>query len=231
MPNSASFTAAAALISASIFNRPNAIGGSTPIVPMPTGPGLETLVVHRFPVLVRAHDFDQVVLGNGIAGFAAQDVLEARLRAAFIFQTHEIGLGIVDPPARKGIDVNVGLVPGRDRDRLAVPFQEPLIDSIHLLDEGQLEMQSRVRDRLAHRFAELGHDHLLGLVHRVEAAENAAEQEQRSGDRQQPKAAALVHLASGGLSDSGRIGSSCFIESSMMIFGPIDGSTSPIVSR
>ncbi len=171
------------------------------------------------------------MLGNGIAGFAAQNVLEARLRAAFIFQAHEIGLGIIDAPAGKGIDVNIGFVPGRNRDRLAVPFQEPLIDSIHLLDEGQLEMEPRVRGRLAHRLAELGHDDLLGLVHHVEAAENGAQQQQRPRESKQPKASALVHLASGGLAESGRIGSSCFMESSMMILGPISGSTSPIVSR
>src|ERR1700724_4182055 len=145
-------------------------------------------------------------------------------------QAHEVSLGIGDAPPRIGIHVDVGLIPGRNRDRKAIPFQETFIDPVHLLNKRQLEMEPRFRRRFTLRLAELSDNDLLSLIHRVEAAENGAEQKQDSEDRNKPKTAALVHFASG-LRVSGRIGRSCFIESSMMIFGPIKGRTSPMVSR
>src|SRR5438046_7031799 len=112
--------------------------------------------------------------------------------------------------------MNIGLVPRRDRHRQAVPFQKSLIDSIHLLDKGELEMQPGLCNRIAHRLAELGNNDLFNLVDRVEAAKQPTEQQQRSRDYNHPKASLLVHLASSGLIDSGRIGSSCFMESSII---------------
>src|SRR5207253_1234562 len=80
-------------------------------------------------LLVCSHDLDQVVLGDGIARLAAENVLEARLGASLIVQPDEIDLGIIDAPAREGIDVDVSLVSGRNSHGQSVPFQEALIDA------------------------------------------------------------------------------------------------------
>ena len=171
------------------------------------------------------------MLGDGVARFAAQDVFEARLSAALIVQAHEINLGIIDAPAREGIDVDVSLVPGRNSHGQSIPFQEALIDAVNLLDEGQLEMQAGFGDWIALRFPKLSYNHLFNLVDGIEGAEQSAQNQQTQGDHDYPETAALVHLVTSGLLVSGRIGSNCRIESSMMILGPIAGRTSPIVSR
>jgi hypothetical protein len=146
-------------------------------------------------------------------------------------QAHKVGLGIVDPPAGKGIDMDIRFVARRNGYRLPVPFEESLVDSVHGLDERQFHVQARLGDRFADGLAELGNDNLLSLVDRIETSEKATQEQQCAKNRQQPKTAPLIHFTSGILVESGRIGSNCFIESSMMIFGPIVGSTSPIVSR
>src|SRR5205823_6003750 len=122
------------------------------------GAYLETLVVHRLAFLVCPHDLDQVVLGDGVARLAAEDVFEARLGAALIVQPHEIDLWIIDAPAREGIDVDVSLIPGRNSHGQSIPFQEALIDAVNLLDEWQLEMQAGFRDWIALRFAKLSYN-------------------------------------------------------------------------
>ena len=134
--------------------------------------------MHRLALLVRPHNFDQVVLGDRIARLAPENVFEARLGAAFVVQAHKINLGIIDAPARKGIDVDVSLVPGRNSHGQSIPFQEALIDAVNLLDEWQLEMQAGLRDWIALRFAELSYNHLLNLVDGIEGAEKSAQNQQ-----------------------------------------------------
>src|SRR5438094_8161083 len=92
-------------------------------------------------------------------------------------------------------------------------------------------MQSRFLDWFSNRFAELGNDHLFGLVNGIEASEQRAQNGEHQRDQQEPKAPPLVHLFSRGFWWSGRIGSKFRIESSMMIFSPYARSSSPIVSR
>ena len=67
--------------------------------------------------------------------------------------------------------MNVGLVPRRDGNGGTIPFEKTLIDSVDVLNDGKLEMQSRFRDWFSDRFAELRDDHLFGLVNGVEASE------------------------------------------------------------
>ena len=93
-------------------------------------------------------------------------------------QAHEIDLGIIDAPARKGIDVNISLIPGRNSYWQSIPFQEALIDAVNLLNEGQLEMQAGFGDWIALRFAELSYNHLLNLVDGIEGAEKSAQNQQ-----------------------------------------------------
>jgi hypothetical protein len=128
-------------------------------------------VAQRHAVLGGADDLDQLVLGDRVAGLAAEDVVEAGLRTALVAQPQEVLQRIGDPPAREEVDRDVELVLGRHVRRAAVPLQHPLVDRIDVLDEGQLELQAGGRDRLADGLAELGDDHLLDLAHGIERAD------------------------------------------------------------
>ena len=107
------------------------------------------------------------MLGDGVAGLAAENVVQPGLGAALVVQPQEILQRVGDPPASIHIDRDVKLVLGRHVRRTAVPFENPLVDRVDLLDERQLELQTGGRDRLTDRLAELGDDRLLDLAHRV----------------------------------------------------------------
>ena len=95
-----------------------------------------------------AHQFDEVVPGDGVARLAVEDVVEPRLGAALVAQPLEEPQRIDDAPARVGVDPDEPLVLRRNLVGIAVPFEEPLVEVVGLLDERQLEVQARVRDRM-----------------------------------------------------------------------------------
>ena len=130
----------------------------------------EQRIAQRHAVLGGADDLDQLMLGDGVAGFAAENVVEARLGTALVAQPQKVLQGIGDPPAGEEVDRDVELVLGRHVGRIAVPFENPLVDRIDLLDERDLELEAGRGHRRADRLAELGDDHLLDLAHRVECA-------------------------------------------------------------
>ena len=106
-------------------------------------------------------------------------------------QTHEIGLWIFNAPTRKGIDEDVCLIPRRDGDRSAVPFQKALVETVHVLHEWHLEMQARLGDRVADRLSKLRDDHLLGLVNRIKRAGENEEHDKDDGDNRCQKVTLL----------------------------------------
>ena len=110
------------------------------------------------------------MLGDRVAGLAAQNVVEARLRTAFIAQPKEILEWIRNPPPREQIDGYVELVLGGHIRRGAVPLENPLVDRVDVLDEGHLELQPGRSHRFTDGFAELGDDHLLDFVHGIDRA-------------------------------------------------------------
>ena len=83
-------------------------------------------------------------------------------------------------------------------------------------------MQTRLGNRVADRFPKLRDDHLLGLVNRIEGiGENEDHDENKANNRGwKPRLFHHCGLTTG-LVESGRIGSSCRRDSSMMIFCPI----------
>ena len=182
-----------------------------------------------FRALVRAHDLDQVMLCYGIARFAAENVFQSRLRTAFIMQPHEICLRVADAPARKGIDVNVSLVPRRDRNRRAVPFEETFVDAVDFLDERKFEVQTGIGDRSPDRFAELREDHLFRLMNRVKSSRriHAGAQDAADNNRSLQGSRVLFISPHGFSRSSGNIGSKLRIESSMMILVPIAAARPP----
>ena len=89
-------------------------------------------------------------------------------------QTNKVRLGIVDPPAGECRHVNVSFVSRRNGDRCAVPLEKTFVDPIDFLNEGELEMQSRLGDRIPDWLSELSDDYLLGLVNGEETSEQGA---------------------------------------------------------
>src|SRR5262249_6435361 len=76
------------------------------------GTAFEGFIALWLAVFVGTDDFDQVVFGNGVTCFAAENFFETRLGAALIVQANEIGLRIFDaPPLSPGA--------GRPRSSLA----------------------------------------------------------------------------------------------------------------
>src|SRR5947207_14913025 len=104
------------------------------------------------------------MFGDSVACLASKNVFQPRLRASFIAQPDEIGLGVVDSPAGKCIDMNVSLVPGWNGNGRAIPFEKSLIDSVDFLNAGKLKVQSRVRNCFSHRFPDLRNDYLCRRV-------------------------------------------------------------------
>ena len=145
------------------------------------------------------------------------------MSAALVVQAHEIELWIFDAPACEGVDVNICLIPGRDRDRSAVPFQEAFVETVHVLHEWYLEMQTRASDRVTDRFSKLRNNHLLGLIHRIEDAGKYQGKEKDNCNYRRKGKILPSHCCrfSPGLVERGRIGSSCRIDSSTIIFCPV----------
>src|ERR1700730_6053250 len=133
------------------------------------------------------------MFGDGVARLAAEDIFKARLGAALIVQTHEIGLRIFDTPTRECVDVDVCLVPRRDGNRSAVPFQEALVETVHVLDEWRLEMQTRLGNRASDRFPKLRDDHLLSLVNRIEGIGEKEDHHENSPDNRGWKPRLFYH--------------------------------------
>ena len=124
---------------------------------------------------------DEVVLGDHVAGLAVEDVVEPGLSTLLRAQPLEVLERVGDPPARISVDVDEPLVTRRHLIRVAIPFQEALVEVVGYLDEGFLELQSGFGDRLAFRLTELGDHDLLGLVDDVHAA-GCAQQAQHHDD-------------------------------------------------
>ena len=95
---------------------------------------------------------------------AVKDVVETRLGATLIAESLEEAQRIDNAPPGVGVDPDEPLVFRRNLVRIAVPFEEALVEVVGLLDEWQFEVQARVHNRCADRVAELGDDDLLRLT-------------------------------------------------------------------
>src|SRR5437899_6065404 len=131
------------------------------------------------------------MFGDSVACFASKNVFQPRLRASLIAQPDEIGLGVVDSPAGKCIDVNVSFVPSRDGNWRAIPFEKSLIDPVDFLNDGKLKVQSRVRDWFSNWLAKLRDDNLFGLVNGEETSLEHGQKDDRQHDQQKQGTPAL----------------------------------------
>ena len=118
-----------------------------------------------------ADDLGQVVRGDRVAGRAADELLDARLGVVHRPQgPHELG-GVGDPPGGPDGDLDLLAVGGGHVHQLlrlmrAVPDLERLGQPEDLLDQGQLEVESRLGPA-GDRLAELQEHGQLALAHRV----------------------------------------------------------------
>jgi hypothetical protein len=86
------------------------------------------------------------VRGDGGARLAAEDVVKARERTAFVIEPIVVQERIADMPPGKAIDNNVELVLGRAFRRRSVPRKDALIEPVHFIDDWQLDLQSGIGD-------------------------------------------------------------------------------------
>ena len=115
-----------------------------------------------FTILVGPDQFDEIVVGHGAAGAAAEIVIKAGQGGALIPHTDKKLEGIRNAPTGKGADFEVLFIPGSHGNRAAVPFENSFVEAVHGIDKGCLQVDARFRDGEAFHLAELGDDHLLG---------------------------------------------------------------------
>jgi hypothetical protein len=131
MPYSVSLGFDSSRIISSMRARPIWMGGR----PALSAVSAEGGVGRGLAVFRRADHLDEVVRGNGVACFAAEDVIHAGDGAARVAQADEVGFGIGNAPASVGIDGDVELVLGGHLGGDAIPFEHALFDAVHGLDE------------------------------------------------------------------------------------------------
>ena len=100
--------------------------------------------------------------GHCSAGFAAENVVEARKSAPLVIEPIVVQHRIADPPPGETIDDDVELVFGWTFDGRAVPGEDAFVEPLQLIDDRQLHLQTRRGDR-ANDFAETRDDHRLVL--------------------------------------------------------------------
>src|SRR5712671_7491143 len=125
---------------------------------------LQLLVAHRFPPFGYANDFDQIMCGDCSAGFAAENVVEARERAPLVIEPIVVQHRIADPPPGETIDDNVELIFGWTFDGWPVPGEDAFVEPLQLIDDWQLHLQAGRGDG-TNDLAETRNDHRFVLRH------------------------------------------------------------------
>src|SRR4029453_2321002 len=95
-------------------------------------------IAQRHTILRGADDLDQLMLGDGISGLTAQNVIQAGLSTAFVVESQKVLERIYNPPAGEEVDRDVELVLGWHIGRITVPLENSLVDKVDVLDEGAL---------------------------------------------------------------------------------------------
>src|SRR5882757_1000222 len=128
------------------------------------GSGLfQLFVAHRFPPLGYANDFDQIMCGDCSAGFAAENIVEARESAPLVIEPIVVQHRIADPPPGKTIDDDIELVFGWTFDWRPVPGEDAFVEPLQLIDDRQFHLQPGRGDS-ANDLAETRDDHGFILV-------------------------------------------------------------------
>ena len=133
-----------------------------------------------------AHDLDQIVIGDGVAGLPVENIVEAALSAALVTKALEEQQGVGNAPSSIGVNVDEPLVLGGYLIGLTVPLEEAFFEEVRLLDEGGLDLEAGRHDGLTDRFAELCDDDLLCLIDDEEGATDRGDCKQNEyGDQEE----------------------------------------------
>jgi hypothetical protein len=93
------------------------------------------------------------VRGDCSAGFATENIVEARERASLVIEPIVVQHRIADPPPGETIDNDVELIFGWTFGRRPIPGEDAVVEPLQLIDDRQLHLQPRRGDR-ANDFAE-----------------------------------------------------------------------------
>src|SRR5436309_6534059 len=121
------------------------------------------LVTLRFSPFGNADNFYKIVRGDSGPRFAPQNVIQSRQGTALVVEPIVVEEWVADTPPGETIDNNVELVFGRALGGWAVPGEDTFVESVHLIDDRQLNLQSRVCDR-ANDFTKTRDDHSFILM-------------------------------------------------------------------
>ncbi len=102
---------------------------------------LQLLVAHRFPPFGYANDFDQIMRGDCSAGFAAENVVQARQRAPLIIEPVVVEHRIAESPPGETINDDVEFIFGRTFGRRPVPGEDAFVEPLHFIEDRQLHFQ------------------------------------------------------------------------------------------
>src|SRR5262249_36116990 len=98
-----------------------------------------------------------------------------------------------DAPACRGVQHDKALILRRDLSWQSVPFQDALIEAMDGLHQWDLDLQSRRGNRGPRRFPKLRHDHLLGLIDRIQRTAGNEHEQYHQDDQRCDNA---IHLTS-----------------------------------
>src|SRR6266481_1801520 len=100
-----------------------------------------------FSISPRPSWISGIVLGHSSPRFAAQNVIQSRQGTALVVEPIVVEEWVANTPPGETIDNNVELVFGRALGRWPVPGEDTFVESVHLIDDRELNLQSRVCDR------------------------------------------------------------------------------------
>ena len=112
------------------------------------------------------------MIGDGVTGFAVQNIIQTGLRPALIAYALEEKQRIGNAPAGIGIHPDKTFVGGWNLIGVAVPFQKTFFKKMSVIQKRKLKMDARTNNGVAARFSETGDDYLLSFVHHKGSGKN-----------------------------------------------------------
>jgi hypothetical protein len=117
-----------------------------------------------------SNQLDEVVFSYGVSRLAVENIVQPCLRPAFVAQPLKEQQWVGDLPARVRVDPDEPLVFCGQLVGVTVPLQEPLVETVHFLNEWDFKTQPWRRYRGTCGFTELRDDDLLRLLDDIHRA-------------------------------------------------------------
>ena len=125
--------------------------------------------------------------GDDGAGGTVEQIVEAGLGLILIPDRLVEYLGVIDPPAGVGVDLDHYLAARGHLLGVAVPLKVSFLKGVNLIDERDAKIKASFAftlglgvDRIADDFAKTGHEHLLGFVDDVNRGRNQNDKDEGS---------------------------------------------------